>query len=143
MNISPITTGQAARHFTQDEIREIIAASPAAAPIGEITMQVFGDRSAWATTARAGLIEARRKWMLANVSAARIAIEERPQLEARHIVAAIRTHALRPADLLIDQVSGKWISTKQAVAHRGREYGRSIAEIAMGIKQAEEEAIAQ
>lgn len=132
-----------AQTFTQDEIREIIATASAAAPVGEIGMQMMGDRRAWATTARPGAIEARRKFMLATVSAARIAMQERPQLELRHILAAIRSHALRPGDLLIDSISGKWLSSKQAVTHRGTEYGRSIAEIAMGIMQAEEEAAEQ
>jgi len=71
--------------------------------------------------------------------ASEIAIGERPQLHVRHIVAAIHSHALSTADLLIDPRNGKWLSTPKAVKHRGLELAGSIAELAMVIYQAESE----
>jgi hypothetical protein len=72
--------------------------------------------------------------------ASELALAERPELEIRHVIAAIRSHALNPGDLLIDPRSGKWLSKPNAVKHRGLELAGSIAELAMVIYQVESEA---
>lgn len=117
----------------------ILAAASAAAPICGNDSQALGGKTLWNQNVRPGRLEARRKFLLTTLRAAEIAMEERPEIEVRHIVAAIKSHALSPADLLIDTRTGRWLSTPKAVKHRGLEFAGSLAEVALVIHQVESE----
>lgn len=117
----------------------ILAAASEAAPICGNDSQAIGGKTHWNQNVRPGRLEARRKFLLTTLRAAEIAMEERPEIETRHIVAAIKSHALSPADLLIDPRTGLWLSTPKAVKHRGLEFAGSLAEVALVILQVESE----
>ena len=137
---SPPRQSSPARVLSDAQRFEILAASLAAGPVGETEMQALGGNTAWNQNVRPGRCEARRKFLMMFLRASEIALGERPQLEVRHIVGAIRGHALNPADLLLDPRTGKWLSTPKAVKHRGLELAGSIAELAMILYQVEQEA---
>lgn len=110
-----------ARTITTEERREIIAAASMASPIGETEMQAFGSKTAWGQNVRPGRCEARRKFLCMMLRASELALAERPELEIRHVIAAIRSHALNTADLLVCPRTGKWLSKPNAVKSRGLE----------------------
>lgn len=137
---SPPRQSPPAPVLTDAQRFEILAAASAAAPICGNDSQAFGGKTLWNQNIRPGRCEARRKFLLTMLRAAEIAMEDRPELETRHIVTAIRSHALNAGDLLIDPRTGKWLSTPKAVKHRGLELAGSIAELAMIVYQVENEA---
>ncbi len=123
--------------LTPEARQAITAAASAALPIGELEAQAFGTRQTWGSQARPGRIKARSRAVRLLVRAAVRAIERRPEIEARHAVAALRSLALSPSDLLVCSISGEWLSTREAVAHRGEEVARALAELALIVKETE------
>lgn len=117
--------------------RALIEAASAALPVGSLDAQAFGSRTAWGSHTRPGRIDARRKALRVLERAAVRAMEHRPELGLAHIVAALRSLAIHPADLLIDPLSGKWMATPAAVRNRGEEIGRALAELALIVKETE------
>jgi arginine utilization protein RocB len=71
------------------------------------------------------------------VRAAELALEAAPDIEARHVEAALRSLAIRPGDVLVDALSGEWITSRGAVKHRGEEVARALVELARIIKDVE------
>lgn len=143
MNVTTLTKSRQPapppRTITDGDRAAILEAASMAAPIGETEMQAFGSRTAWGQNVRPGRCEARRKFLCMMLRASELAIAERPELEIRHLVAAIRSHALNTGDLLIDPRSGKWLSKPNAVKSRGLELAGSLAELALIIYQVENE----
>jgi hypothetical protein len=134
MNISPITTGQA-------ETRQaLIHAASAAFPIGELEVQALGGQSAWNTRTRPGRIQARRRAIGFLTRAGELAIASGHDLSLDHVVAAIRSLALRTADVLVDSLTGDFMAAKPAIKHRGEELARTITELALVIRDMESEA---
>lgn len=116
---------------SRPEIRlALVVAASAAFPVGELEIQALGGKSAWNTRTRPGRIEARTKAVRALIRAAEIAIKSAPELDLADMVAALRSMALRPADLLIDSLTGQWLASPSAVRHRGCELARALEELA-------------
>ena len=107
----------------------------------ELEVQAFGTSDSWGFHARPGKIAARARSLKFLARASFRAMEIRPALELRHIVAALRSLLIEPRDLLVCHFSGDWLSTKEAVAHRGREVAKALAELALIVKEAEEAAL--
>lgn len=117
---------------TQEQTRAaLVAAAAAALPIGETEAQAYGTRQPWGTYARPGRIEARARALRVLVRAAERAMQARPSLDVRHFEAALRSLALSPSDLLVCNLSGEWLSTREAVANRGHEISRALEELAL------------
>ena len=125
--------------ITAAQRQGLIAAASQALPVGELDAQAYGSRTAWGTHTRPGRIKARSQAIRALVRAADIAQEIRPELETRHLATALRSLELRLADVLVDPLTGRWIGTKEAVAHRGRELAGAIAELALIVREIEME----
>lgn len=117
--------------------QNFIAAASLALAIGELDAQSFGDRGNYGTHARGGLIAARRRSIRFLVRAAELASDIWPGMDHRHIETALRSLRLYPGDLLVNPVTGQWLSTKEAVAHRGRELAEAIAELALIVEELE------
>lgn len=123
--------------LSPDALQSLTAAASAALPVGEIECQTWGTRQTWGTHARPGRIKARSRAVRLLVRAAVRAMEHRPEIEARHAVAALRSLALSPSALLVNSITGGWLSTREAVAHRGEEISRALAELALIVKETE------
>jgi hypothetical protein len=106
----------------------LVHAASAALPIGELDAQAFGGRSAWNTQTRPGRIAAWTRSTHVVARAGQLALESSHDLNVSHVVAAIRSLVLWPADLLVDALTGQWLSTPAAVRHRGLEISRAIIE---------------
>ena len=126
---------------TQAEIRQALvhAASPAF-PIGDFQAQALGGQSAWNTRTRPGRIQARRRAVGFLTRAGELALASGHDLSLDHVVAAIRSMALRTADVLVDSLTGEFMAAKPAIKHRGQEIARAITELALIIKELESEA---
>jgi hypothetical protein len=123
------------RILTPDEYRQLFDVANSTDVVLEIDMEAHGSRTEWGTWTRPGRLAARKRFILTTVRAAEIALSNYPQLELWHVLSAIRAHCLSPSDLLISNLTGEWTSTKKAVAHRGREYAQSLAQIALTLWQ--------
>jgi hypothetical protein len=64
-------------------------------------------------------------------------MELRPELDLRHVLAAMSAFQVSLHDVLVDPLTGRWIGTKEAVAHRGREIAGALAELAMIVREIE------
>jgi hypothetical protein len=123
------------------DLQAILHAASQSLRVMELEVQAFGTSDSWGTHARPGKIAARVRSLKFLARASFRAMEIRPALELRHIVAALRSLLIEPRDLLVCHSSGDWLSTKEAVAHRGREVAKALAELALIVKEAEEAAL--
>lgn len=137
--LKPCVVGDSPETITlsPEDRQAITAAASAALPVGELEAQAFGTRQTWGVHARPGRIKARSRAVRLLVRAVVRAMEHRPDIETRHAVAALRSLALSPSDLLVCSISGEWLSTREAVAHRGEETSRALAELALIVKETE------
>lgn len=120
----------------------LITAASQALPIGELDAQSFGDPGGYGTHVRPGMLAARRRAIRFLGRAAELASDIYPGMDHRHIETALRSLRLYPADLLVNPLTGEWLSTKAAVAHRGREVANAIAELALVVEELEQEGAA-
>ena len=63
----------------------------------------------------------------------------RPELELRHVLVAMSAFQVNLRDVLVNPLTGEWIGTKAAVAHRGREIAGALAEMALILREIEME----
>jgi hypothetical protein len=123
--------------LTAAQRQDLIAAAVHAFPIGELEIQAIGGRCAWNTWCRPGRAAALRKGLGTLVRAGELAMELRPELDLRHVLAAMSAFQVSLHDVLVDPLTGRWIGTKEAVAHRGREIAGALAELAMIVREIE------
>lgn len=129
-----------ARILSPEDYRQLFDVANSTNVVLEIDMEAHGSRTEWGTWTRPGRLVARKRFILTTVRAAEIALANYPHLELWHVLSAIRAHCLSPSDLLISNLTGEWTSTKKAVAHRGREYAQSLAQIALTLWQVHQDA---
>ena len=128
--------------ITAAQRQELIAAAVHAFPIGELDVQAIGGRCAWNTWCRPARLAAHRKGLSALVRAGELAIEQRPELELRHVLVAMSAFQVNLRDVLVNPFTGEWSGTKEAVAHRGRELAGALAEVALMVRELEMEGTA-
>lgn len=118
----------------------LIRAATEAIPLSELDIQALGSRTAWGTNTRPGRIQGRRRTIAIVARAGELALASGHDLAVEHVVAAIRSLALRTADTLVCGITGDFMSTRAAVKHRGEELARAITELALLIRDMESEA---
>lgn len=128
--------------ITATQRQELIAAAVHAFPIGELEIQAIGGRCAWNTWCRPARLAAHRKGLSALVRAGELAMELRPELELRHVLVAMSALQVNLRDVLVNPLTGEWMRTKEAVAHRGREIAKALAEVALMVRELELEGTA-
>lgn len=118
----------------------LVHAASEAFPIGELEAQALGSQSPWGTRTRPGRIQARRRAIGFLTRAGELALASGHNLTVEHVAAAIRSLALRTADVLVCGITGDFMATKPAIKHRGEELARAVTELALIIKELENEA---
>jgi hypothetical protein len=126
-------------HTTPQARIELIRAATEAVPLTELEIQALGSKTPWGTQTRPARLQGRRRAIAIIARAGELALASGHDLTVEHVVAAVRSLALRPADTLVCSVTGEFMSTRAAVKHRGEELARAITEAALLIRDMERE----
>lgn len=135
--VSLVGDSQAADTRCNAKLQALFAAASLALPIDYENLQAFASPTEWGSYIRPIRAKARTKAIRALARAGEIALEQYPQLELKHVEAALRSLRLCPQNLQINLVTGEWDNTRAAIAQQGRHIARALAELGLIVKELE------